>query len=53
MLAALADRTQLPPFNGGLIGSHLARRIPRNVIRVLIVGVVAALTVAFARQYWF
>lgn len=38
---------------GGLAGSHIARIIPRNVVRVLVVGVGAALTVAFARQYWF
>jgi len=38
---------------GGLLGSHIARIIPRNVVRVLIVVVGAALTVAFARQYWF
>jgi uncharacterized protein len=38
---------------GGLAGSHLARVIPRHVVRVLIVGVGAALTVVFARQYWF
>jgi uncharacterized membrane protein YfcA len=38
---------------GGLIGSHVARVIPRDVVRGLIVGIGAALTVAFARQYWF
>jgi uncharacterized membrane protein YfcA len=38
---------------GGLIGAYVARIIPRNVIRVLIVAVGAALTVAFARRYWF
>ena len=38
---------------GGLLGSHIARVIPRHVVRVLIVVVGAALTVAFARQYWF
>jgi uncharacterized membrane protein YfcA len=38
---------------GGLLGSHIARIIPRHVVRVLIVGVGAVLTVAFARQYWF
>ena len=38
---------------GGLIGAHIARLIPRNVVRVLIVAVGAVLTVAFARQYWF
>jgi len=38
---------------GGLIGSHVARIIPRNVVRVLVVAVGAALTIAFARRYWF
>ncbi len=38
---------------GGLIGAYVARIIPRNVIRVLIVAVGAALTIAFARRYWF
>jgi uncharacterized protein len=38
---------------GGLAGSHLARVIPRDIVRVLIVGVGAALTVAFAYRYWF
>ena len=38
---------------GGLIGAYVARVIPRNVIRVLVVVIGAALTVAFARRYWF
>ena len=38
---------------GGLAGSHLARVIPRQVVRVLVVGMGAVLTVAFARRYWF
>jgi uncharacterized membrane protein YfcA len=38
---------------GGLIGAHIARMIPRGVMRVLIVVVGAALTIAFARRYWF
>ena len=38
---------------GGFAGSHLARVIPRNVVRVLVVGMGAILTVAFARRYWF
>ena len=38
---------------GGFAGSHLARVIPRNVVRVLVVGMAAILTVAFARRYWF
>jgi hypothetical protein len=38
---------------GGLIGAYVARVVPRNVIRVLIVVVGIALTIAFARRYWF
>ena len=38
---------------GGLAGSHLARIVPRQVVRVLVVGMGAVLTVAFARRYWF
>jgi hypothetical protein len=38
---------------GGYAGAHIARVIPRNIVRVLIVIVGAALTVAFARRYWF
>ena len=38
---------------GGLAGSYLARVIPRHVVRVLVVAVGAALTVSFARRYWF
>lgn len=40
-------------IGGGLIGAYVARVIPRNVIRVLIVVVGVALTIAFARRYWF
>ena len=40
-------------IGGGLIGSHLARNIPRHLVRVLIVVVGAALTAAFMRRYWF
>jgi uncharacterized membrane protein YfcA len=47
--AALAAGT----VAGGLIGSYVARVIPRKVIRVLIVAVGVALTIAFARRYWF
>jgi hypothetical protein len=36
----------------GTIG-NVARIIPRNIIRVLIVVVGATLTVAFVRRYWF
>jgi len=38
---------------GGFAGAHLARVIPKHVVRVMIVVVGAALTVAFARRYWF
>jgi uncharacterized membrane protein YfcA len=38
---------------GGLIGARIARVIPRHVVRVLVVVVGAALTVAFAKRYWF
>lgn len=40
-------------IGGGLVGAYVARIVPRNVIRVLIVAVGAALTIAFARRYWF
>ncbi len=40
-------------IGGGLIGAQIARVIPRQVVRVLIVVVGAALTVAFAKRYWF
>jgi uncharacterized protein len=40
-------------IGGGLIGAYVARVIPRRIIRVLIVVVGVALTVAFARRYWF
>jgi hypothetical protein len=38
---------------GGVAGAYLARVIPRNVVRVLVVAVGAALTISFARRYWF
>jgi len=40
-------------IGGGLIGAYVARIIPRKIIRILIVVVGVALTVAFARRYWF
>lgn len=40
-------------IGGGLVGAYVARIIPRNVIRVLIVAVGAVLTIAFAQRYWF
>src|ERR1044071_9809173 len=38
---------------GGLIGAYAARRIPHNVMRVVVVVIGAALTIDFMRQYWF
>ena len=38
---------------GGYLGARLAQIIPREVVRVLIVGFGALLTVAFAHRYWF
>lgn len=38
---------------GGYIGAHIARILPREVVRVMIVVIGAVLTVAFARRYWF
>ena len=38
---------------GGLVGAYVARRIPHNVMRVVVVVIGAALTIDFARQYWF
>jgi uncharacterized protein len=40
-------------IGGGLIGARIARIIPRQIVRVLIVVTGAALTVTFARRYWF
>jgi hypothetical protein len=40
-------------FAGGLVGSWLARSLPRELMRVVIVIVGALLTVLFARRYWF
>lgn len=37
---------------GGLLGSHIARVLPRLIVRILIVGMGALLTVAFAYRYW-
>lgn len=38
---------------GGLVGAYVARVIPRNVIRVIIVAIGVVLTVTLARRYWF
>ena len=38
---------------GGLAGAYIARVIPRNIVRVLVVAVGAALTIEFAHRYWF
>jgi uncharacterized membrane protein YfcA len=37
---------------GGYCGAHLARVIPQGVMRVVVVVVGAALTIAFAWRYW-
>jgi uncharacterized membrane protein YfcA len=38
---------------GGLIGAYVARLIPQSIMRVFVVVVGAALTIAFAWRYWF
>jgi uncharacterized membrane protein YfcA len=38
---------------GALIGARLAQIVPREAMRVLVVGVGAFLTAAFAWRYWF
>jgi uncharacterized protein len=38
---------------GGFCGAHLARRVPQSYMRVLVVVVGVALTIAFAVRYWF
>ena len=38
---------------GGFAGAYLARIIPKHIVRVLIVGMGALLTVSFAYRYWF
>jgi uncharacterized membrane protein YfcA len=38
---------------GGLLGSWLARSLPRELMRVVIVAVGAVLTAIFAWRYWF
>src|SRR5690349_8253631 len=40
-------------IGGGLIGSYVARAVPRRIMRVLIVVIGIALTVALAKRYWF
>ena len=40
-------------FAGGLLGSWLARSLPRELMRVMIVVVGVLLTIVFARRYWF
>jgi uncharacterized membrane protein YfcA len=37
---------------GGLLGSYIARIIPQQVMRVFVVAMGAALTIAFAWRYW-
>ncbi len=43
----------LGTIGGGFLGSHIARMLPKRVIRVLVVVAGVALTVSFARRYWF
>ncbi|MBV9348714.1 MAG: sulfite exporter TauE/SafE family protein, partial [Pseudolabrys sp.] len=38
---------------GGIAGSYIARILSREVVRVLVVGFGATLTIVFAWQYWF
>ena len=38
---------------GGFSGAHLARRVPHEFMRVLVVVVGALLTAVFAWRYWF
>ncbi len=38
---------------GGLTGSYLARVVPQNAVRVLVVAAGALFTFIFARKYWF
>jgi hypothetical protein len=38
---------------GGFCGGHLARIVPQQVMRVVVVAVGAALTAAFVWRYWF
>jgi uncharacterized membrane protein YfcA len=38
---------------GGFCGAHLARRVPQDAMRVVVVAVGALLTVVFAWRYWF
>ena len=40
-------------IGGGLIGAYVARIIPCNIVRGLVLAVGAALSIAFARRYWF
>ena len=38
---------------GGYFGSHLARRVPQEIMRVVVIVVGALLTAVFAWRYWF
>jgi uncharacterized membrane protein YfcA len=40
-------------FAGGILGSWLARSLPRELMRGMIVAVGAVLTAVFANRYWF
>jgi uncharacterized membrane protein YfcA len=37
---------------GGLIGSWIARILPRQIVRVMVIGFGASLTLAFVYRYW-
>jgi len=37
---------------GGLIGSWIARILPRRIVRIMVVGFGAALTLTFVYRYW-
>jgi uncharacterized membrane protein YfcA len=38
---------------GGFSGAHLARRLPHQVMRIVVIAVGALLTAVFAWRYWF
>ena len=38
---------------GGFCGAHLARRVPQESMRVVVIAVGALLTAVFAWRYWF
>jgi hypothetical protein len=38
---------------GGFFGSHLARRVPQEIMRMVVIAVGVLLTAVFAWKYWF